>query len=197
MSAIGAALRATGLYDRLRKHFIDALLVPVVTDAQIGHREARFLGELVRGLDPTRPIIEIGTLFGHSTRILVENKDDSQELMTVDNYCWNPCGVPIEQHRHITRRLLADAVRSSRVKVIDMDKDVFYESYDGPSPAMVFLDADHRYEATLTDIDWALSVGSDVICGHDYSDSVPGVVQAVDERGGASALVDSLWVLEL
>ena len=196
MSVVGGILRATGLYDRLRAHFIDALLVPVATDVQIGPREARLLGTLVRGLDPTRPIIELGTLFGHSARVIIENKDDSQELITVDNYGWNPCGVPIEQHRHITRRLLANAVRDARVKVLDMDKDVFYEGYDGPAPAMVFLDADHRYEETLTDIDWALSVGSHLICGHDYGDSHPGVVRAVEARGGASELVDSLWVLE-
>ena len=184
------------MYDRLRAHFIDALLVPVAADAQIGLREARFLGELVRGLDPTRPIIEIGTLFGHSARVIIENKHDAQQLITVDNYGWNPCGLPMEQHRHITQQLLHHPVRDARVKVVDMDKDVFYEGYSGPEPAMVFLDADHRYEATLADIDWALSVGSDLICGHDHSDAKPGVVRAVAKRGGASALVDSLWVLK-
>lgn len=49
---------------------------------------------------------------------------------------------------------------------------------------MVFIDACHEYESVRLDLEiWVpkLRVGG-LICGHDYHESWPGVVQAVDER---------------
>ena len=60
---------------------------------------------------------------------------------------------------------------------------------------LVFLDADHSYDATVADIHWARSAGADVVCGHDYQPDWPGVIQAVDEAGGCARKVESLWVL--
>ena len=195
MSIIGKVIRIIGIYGKLRNHFIDSLLVPFATKGQIGIREARFLGEITRKLNTSRPIIEIGTLFGRSTRIIAENMRKKQELLTVDMFCWNPCGMTKEEHEYITKISLADTIEKLNVKIVVVDKKKFYEEYKGANPEMVFLDADHSYEATKEDIDWALSVGADVICGHDYSDNLPGVVKAVNESGGIEKLVDTLWVL--
>ncbi len=196
MSIIGKVIRIIGIYDKLRNHFIDSLLVPFATKGQIGIREARFLGEITRKLNTDRTIIEIGTLFGYSTRVIAENMRENQELLTVDIFCWNPCDLTNEQHKRITKISLADTIEKLNVKIVIVDKKKFYEEYKGPSPEMVFLDADHSYEATKADIDWALSVGADVICGHDYSENMPGVMKAVDESGGIEKLVDTLWVLK-
>ncbi len=196
MSIIGKVIRIIGIYDKLRNHFVDSLLVPFATKGQIGIREARFLGEITRKLNTNRPIIEIGTLFGRSTRVIAENMRKKQELLTVDIFCWNPCGLTNEHHKRIAKISLADTIEKLNVKIVVVDKKKFYEEYKGPSPEMVFLDADHSYEATKEDIDWALSVGADVICGHDYVENMPGVVKAVDESGGIEKLVDTLWVLE-
>lgn len=61
---------------------------------------------------------------------------------------------------------------------------------------LIFIDAGHTYEECLEDIDaWLpmLKPGG-IICGHDYWDSFPGVVQAVDERfGGVESLGVSVW----
>jgi len=65
-----------------------------------------------------------------------------------------------------------------------MDKNPFYETYRGPSPALVFLDADHTYEETKKGVLWAKSVGAQLIAGHDYSAEFPGVQQVVHEFGG-------------
>lgn len=47
----------------------------------------------------------------------------------------------------------------------------------------VYLDADHTYESVSTDIDawWPLVSDGGVIAGHDYCESFPGVIKAVDE----------------
>jgi len=62
---------------------------------------------------------------------------------------------------------------------VDMAEKVDDESLD-----FVFIDADHRYEAVLSDIKaWAPKVKQGgTVCGHDYnSPDFPGVAQAVRE----------------
>jgi len=158
--------------------------------------EARALGEIVRASDPSRPILEIGTLFGFSTLVMTLAKDRSQRLVTVDDYSWNPLGLRPEAHYRLTRRRLAEAIAEQRVELVRMDKDAFYRSYDGPPPAVFFCDADHSYEATRADLLWARSVGATVICGDDYDEPVQrGTARAVDELGGPKQLAGGLFVL--
>jgi predicted O-methyltransferase YrrM len=55
------------------------------------------------------------------------------------------------------------------------------------SQDFVFIDADHRYEAACEDIAiWRPKVRpGGLLCGHDYCDSWPGVVRAVQESFAA------------
>jgi len=164
---------------------------------EITMEEARFLGDLVRRAPMEGPIIEIGTLFGWSTRIITMAKPVEQPLITVDNCIWNPWGLSPEEHRWLTEKLLADAVKQFHVTQRVMDKDRFFNQYDGLVPSLVFMDADHSYEGTRRDLEFARRVKTSVICGHDYDKTKwPGVVKAVDEFGGPKELVGSLWVLE-
>ena len=169
-----------------------ALVIPV---GQVTLTEARFLGELVRSLHGDGPIIEIGTLFGWSTRVLVLQKETERELISVDAYCWNPLGLSSEDHFRATARILEEAVEDHNVRLVRGDKAVFYETYAGPAPRIVFLDADHSYEQTAADIAWARRAAAGVICLHDYGPEFPGLVRAVDEAGGPRDRVGSLVVL--
>jgi hypothetical protein len=46
---------------------------------------------------------------------------------------------------------------------------------------LIFIDADHEYEAVLADINaWKVHCHG-ILCGHDYSPMFPGVVRAVQE----------------
>jgi predicted O-methyltransferase YrrM len=163
---------------------------------QLSLVEARALGDLVRASDPTRPIIEIGTLFGFSTLVITLAKTAGQKLITVDNYSWNPLGLGSQAHYLLTRNRLKEAIAEHDVEQRRMSKDEFYATYDGPPPALFFCDADHSYEATKADILWAKSVGATVICGDDYDHPTQrGTAQAVDELGGPRALHGGLFVL--
>lgn len=163
---------------------------------QISIDESRLLSEVVRNSDPTRPIIEIGTLFGHSTTVITFAKAQSQPLLTVDNYSWNPLGLSPNAHFATTSNRLKEAVAKHSVQIINIDKDEFYRTYSGPPPALFFCDADHSYEATKADILWAQSVGASVICGDDYDHAYQlGTKQAVDELGGPKRLVGGLFVM--
>lgn len=169
-----------------------ALTLPV---GQISLGEARALGSLVSGLGEPGPIVEIGTLFGWSTRVMVLFKEPERELLTVDSYVWNPLSLPAQRHERATGEALDEAVQRYGVRRINQDKAAFYGSYAGPAPALVFLDAIHSYEETRKDIEWARRVQARTICLHDYSPKHPGVVQAVDEAGGPRQLFESLAVL--
>jgi len=131
-----------------------------------------------------------------SPRSHLERPAGTPEILTVDNFCWNTFGLVPDLHYSITRRLLANATSHLNVELVREDKDRFYEQYAGPAPSLVFLDADHGYEATRADIAWALRAGTRCICGHDYdADKFPGVVQAVEESGGCAERVETLWLL--
>jgi hypothetical protein len=163
---------------------------------EISVSEAIFLGNLVRDLHNHKSIIEIGTLFGRSTLIMAYEKPIETKIITVDNYSWNPLGIPSDLHYSITKKILSHAIEKLNVNQVSMDKRVFYETYSGESPALVFLDAIHEYEDTKEDIYWAKQVNAKIICGHDYDNSIyPGVVEAVNEFGGYRHLKESLWVL--
>lgn len=163
---------------------------------QLSIEEARLLSDLVRQCDPTRPIIEIGTLFGFSTTVMVLAKQKNQKLITVDKFCWNPLGISEDAHFAITSNRLSEAVANHNVELIRSGKDEFYKSYRGPAPALFFCDADHSYEATKADIQWAQSVGASIICGDDYDHPRDkGTAQAVDELGGPRQLAGGLFVM--
>lgn len=163
---------------------------------QISIVEARLLQELVRESDPTRPIIEIGTLFGFSTIVMALAKHPQQRLITVDNYSWNPLGISPEVHFAVTNNRLKELTREHKVEQLRRNKDEFYRNYDGQPPALFFCDADHSYEATKADLLWARSVGATLICGDDYDHPYQiGTKQAVDELGGPRRLAGGLFVL--
>jgi hypothetical protein len=141
------------------------------------------------------PIVEIGTLLGITTTNIALAKAPQQKITTVDNYCWNPWGLAPDVHEALTGQVLHYLVQTGHVERIRMDKNEFYESYQGPAPAMVFLDAVHDYEETRKDIEWAQRAGAHIIAGHDYCDEFLGVKQAVDHFGGPQESAGSVWVL--
>lgn len=142
------------------------------------------------------PIIEIGTLLGVTATHMALAKQPEQKIITVDNYCWNPWHLPGDQQFALTRQVLLYLIESGHVEQIRMSKDDFYQSYAGPAPSLVFLDAWHTYEETKKDIEWAQRIGAKLIAGHDYCDQFPGVIQIVEECGGPRAQNGWVWVLK-
>lgn len=167
----------------------------LTASGQISLEEARYLFELVRESDPTRPIIEVGTLYGASTLVMCLAKHPGQTLYAVDNFSWNSLGISSAVHRAATRKRLEECIRDFGVKLIEQPAESFYASYADAPPALYFCDADHSYEAVKKDIAWAKAQHSTIICGDDYEPQHTGVVRAVDEAGGPTALHGGLWRL--
>lgn len=176
------------------------LVSSILTRADEGHitlAEARCLSALVTRAPDSRPVIEIGTLFGVSTRALFVAKPKATRLISIDNYSWNPLLLSRTAHRRQTIRGWTQLEEGHHVELLDLDREEFFAAYSGPAPFLVFLDAIHTYDATRTDLDWAVKVGADIVCSHDYRSEWPGVIRAVDEVGPVSLLVGHLAVQAL
>jgi len=167
----------------------------LTTPGQISIREAKLLAELVKSLDDPGPIVEIGTLFGWSTRVMILAKPQETELITVDSYGWNPLGLSESEHFDVTSAILAESKLHLNVSQIRQHKADFFRTYSGAKPALIFLDAIHSYEETRKDLEWATQFKNSVICLHDYTNLWPGVIQAVDELGGPHRIEGSLCAL--
>ncbi len=165
----------------------------------ISEQDERGIREAVaRAASFDGPIVEIGTLFGWTTQLIASLKSPEKELITIDNFCWNPFHISADDHRVITRRTLHYCLEHCRTRIVDGTAREFYDSYDGPTPSMVFIDADHSYEAVRADIDWARRRGVPVIAGHDYNPALHQVVvRAVDEQfAGGVDVFGSVWVAD-
>lgn len=140
------------------------------------------------------PVIELGTLFGLTTRLIAAAAAPGQRVITVDNFCWNPFGLPPSLHEAFARKVLRGDLERGLVELVVAESAAFRAAYTGPPPALVFLDADHSYAAVRDEIAWARSLGAKVIAGHDYGNPRFGVTRAVDEAFSAGVAVrGTVW----
>ena len=135
---------------------------------------------LIRWLPPQGTVVEIGTLFGLTAIELARHSAEGVKIIAVDNFCWNPFGLPKAAHENFTRRILRPWIENGKIDLLAMDSLTFRDSLK-QAPEMVFLDADHRYETVKEEILWAKKIGVKIICGHDYGNKKFGVTKAVDE----------------
>lgn len=125
-------------------------------------------------------VVEVGTLFGLTAREL-----DAQvvggSVIAVDNFSWNPFGLPPKIHEAFTRRIL----RGTTVELVNCSSEDWRSKVTGCID-MVFFDASHRYEDVKAECEWAKAAGIKIISGHDYGNPNPrfGVTRAVDEVFG-------------
>lgn len=127
------------------------------------------------------PVVEIGTLFGFSTMALCEGVHRSwtrRKIYTVDNYCWNPFGVPAYRHRMITKQNLTFAQSLTDLVIIDSSADDYYRKFR-ETPSFAFIDGNHSYKSVKKDLIFFRDIGARAISGHDYN--FPDVSRAVRE----------------
>ena len=140
-------------------------------------------------------IVEVGTLFGLTAREIASNVK-SGRVIAVDNFSWNPFGLPPKIHEAFTRRIL----RGSKVELINCSSEDWRKQVTGKID-MIFFDASHRYEDVKAECEWAKSAGIKIISGHDYGNPNTrfGVTRAVDEVFGKEnvQVVGMCWRVRL
>ena len=125
-------------------------------------------------------VVEVGTLFGLTAREL-SYWIAGGRVIAVDNFSWNPFGLPPKIHEAFTRRIL----RGSKVELVNCSSEDWRKQVTGKID-MIFFDASHRYEDVKAECEWAKAAGIKIISGHDYGNPNPrfGVTRAVDEVFG-------------
>lgn len=167
-----------------------------------GDENAMILGGLteeeIHGLISWLPeygtLIEFGTLFGLTAKAIAAAKPNLK-IVAVDNFSWNPFGLPPRLHEAFTRRILANEIAAGRIEVLNTTSEEFRNGFAG-APDAVFFDAQHQYEPVRDEIAWAKRAGVKCITGHDYNNpsKVFGVTKAVDEAfGKPSEVVGMCW----
>ena len=140
------------------------------------------------------PIVELGTMFGHTTLLLASLKKSCRYLVTVDNYSWNPFCLPADVHRTFTKRTLRHAIETANVSIFDGTTREFFAECNA-KPSLALIDASHEYADVLADIDGAIACGAKVIAGHDFCEEHPGVQRAVFERFGSDiTVIENVWI---
>ena len=144
---------------------------------------------------PGMTVVEVGTLFGLTARE-IDRRINGGRVIAVDNFSWNPFGLPPKIHEDFTRRILSD----TKVELVNCSSEDWRKQVKG-SIDMIFFDASHKYEDVKAECEWAKSAGIKMICGHDYGNPNPrfGVTRAVDEVFGKEnvEVVGMCWRVKL
>ena len=85
-------------------------------------------------------VVEVGTLFGSTARELARQVVGGR-VIAVDNFSWNPFGLPPKVHENFTRKIL----RGTGVEIVNCSSEDWRRQVKGTID-MVFFDASHRYE---------------------------------------------------
>lgn len=138
---------------------------------------------LARQAQKHHKIVEIGALFGKSTRALVDNTPGT--VTTYDNFrgpIERPLPPFLAPHVYgLFEWYCADAMMTGKLRVVIADHNNV--TYDG-QPDMVFLDGSHQFFDVKRDIEtWRLKIApGGLLCGHDIQ--FPDVKAAVQETLG-------------
>lgn len=144
---------------------------------------------LINVIPENGKFVEVGVWKGKSfSYFVVENINSNKNITTYAVDTWE--GSP--EHTNdpsVTNKTLYEEFISSMSSVagkfipMRMTSEQASKQFEDNSLDAVFIDANHEYESVKQDLElWYPKVKSNgIFCGHDYTGTWPGVVQAVDE----------------
>lgn len=153
-----------------------------------------------------KAIVEVGCWLGHTTRVLAGATPGT--VWAVDHWLGTPndCATQANFYPEVdalgAERIFGEFVRNiagfDNVKVMRMSsvEAATLAAQHGKRFDMIFIDADHSYDAVCEDIRaWReLLMPRGLLCGHDYRKSCSGVRHAVDELVPARRIgPDAIW----
>jgi hypothetical protein len=138
--------------------------------------------------------VEIGCWKGQSTKVLLDN---CPKVYAVDHWMGSDGDMTgaIEDNS-IYEDFLKNVGDYPNLEILKGSSLEIVKGFN-KEVDMGFIDATHIYAYCKADIEAWLPKCKKFICGHDYCDEFPGVIQAVNEKFGKPNVIDSLWWVEL
>jgi hypothetical protein len=159
---------------------IDGWMLPV---------EMQFLYTNAKEMDS---VIELGSWKGRSTHALASGCKGI--VYAIDH--WKGSNMDLTQELAKKEDVFATFKNNMKEfkNITIINKNIDDAINDVPDADMVFIDAEHNYDAIKRDlINW-LPKAKKLICGHDYCTTFPGVVNAVTEViGEPDGVAGTIW----
>lgn len=128
---------------------------------------------------------EIGVCHGFTTEYILKNVPNIKKIYAVDHYPsfvdWDGTRITAERQEETKKRCKERLKNFSSVEYAYEDSSNFVKNIEDDTLDFVFVDGDHRYEATLNDIKnyWPKVKVGGLFAGHDIN--LPDVSRAVQD----------------
>lgn len=148
-------------------------------EGEMAKEEINWLYMIAKKMDS---IVELGSLKGRSTHALLSGCKGI--VHAIDTF----------ERPGAYKAFLENVGHFKSLRTYKMDSIKAAEKFKDKSIDMVFIDADHSYEAVKADIEAWLPKTKKLICGHDYNlKQWPEVVRAVNEKFNKIGRVYNIW----
>ncbi len=141
------------------------------------------------------PIVELGSFMGRSTSALASGCKGT--ITAIDTWQGSKDPKDGTHGRDVYGDFIKNMVPYPNVTPLRLSGVEAAKRFADGSIDMMFIDAGHTYEEVKEDIaTWLPKIKEGgLICGHDYSELWPGVMQAVDEAFGKDEIgvTDTIW----
>ena len=153
--------------------------------------ELQFLYNTAKKMDT---ICEVGSWKGRSTHALCTGCKKGQ-VTAVDHFEGSKEELDATHgQKGVYEDFMKNMSGFTNLTVNKKENSLASKEYKDKSFDMVFVDAGHSYNEVKEDIKNWKSKAKIMLCGHDYSDTWPGVMYAVDEMlGGPDGVEGSIW----
>ena len=184
-------------HEYLLGHRVGCKIFGESTTGIAGWTTQRELDRLVILAAQSEDVVEVGCWKGRSTRVLLEHCKGN--VYAVDT--WEGSGnyaTELMAHAfNVFSEFVDNVAEFNNIRICKgFSKDIV-SKFDDKSVDMVFIDADHSYESCKEDIELWMPKCKKFIVGHDYNESFPGVIKAVNEKFKKVNITDSIWWVEL
>ena len=156
-------------------------------------RELTFLHDIAKRMES---VIELGSWKGKSTHAICSSK--CPKVTAIDT--WMGSLAEPDAHAQAKDGSVFEEFKRNLAgfdNLTMIQKDINDAVLDVPDKSvdMIFLDAGHTYEEVKNDIRKWKNKAKIVLCGHDYCEAWPGVIQSVNEElNGPDEVVDTIWI---
>lgn len=140
-------------------------------------------------------ILEIGSWKGKSTHALLSGCKNGK-VTSVDHFLGSKGQKMVVEDgsgKSIYDQFMSNVGHLGNLEVCKMSSEEAAKKLRGKKFDVVFIDGEHTYEGVKRDIELWKDSATKIISGHDYCETWPGVVKAVDEAFGKVEVCGSIW----